>query len=123
YLQQYNANVQYELFKDWLFEAAYVGTRGEHLFRQVGINQARLASPQNPVVNDLTGPITTTTPANAAARAPFQGVSVNGFFQNQSTAQSSYNSLQTSLTKRFSKGVQFLAAYTYAKSIDNASGQ
>ncbi|MFN7948443.1 MAG: carboxypeptidase-like regulatory domain-containing protein [Blastocatellia bacterium] len=124
YLHQYNANVQYELFRDWLFEAAYVGTRGLNLFRQVAINQARLASAQNPITNDVTGAvINTTTPANAALRAPFSGVSTNGFFQNQSTAQSSYNSLQASLTKRFSKGVQFLASYTYAKSIDNASGQ
>lgn len=124
YLHQYNANVQYELFKDWMFEAAYVGTRGLNLFRQVAINQARLASTQNKITNDVTGAvIDTTTAANAALRAPFQGVSTNGFFQNQSTAQSSYNSLQGSLTKRFSKGVQFLAAYTFAKAIDNASGQ
>src|SRR5581483_6307525 len=124
YLHQYNFNVQYEVLRDWMFEAAYVGTRGVNLFRQVAINQARLASAQNPITNDVTGAvINTTTPANAALRAPFSGVGINGFFQNQSTAQSSYNSLQASLTKRFSGGLQFLAAYTYAKSIDNASGQ
>ena len=42
--------------------------------------------------------------------------------QGQSTAQSTYNSLQMSLTKRLSRGLQFLASYTYSKSIDNASG-
>ena len=57
-----------------------------------------------------------------ALRAPFQGVEVGSFLQIQSTAQSTYNSLQISLTRRFSKGMQFLASYTYAKSIDNASG-
>jgi hypothetical protein len=124
YLHQYNANVQYEIAKDLLLEVGYVGTRGLNLFRQVAINQARLASAQSPVVNEVTGAsITTNAPGNAAARAPFQGVGVNNFSLNQSTAQSSYNSLQTSLTKRFSQGVQFLASYTWAKSIDNASGQ
>lgn len=124
YLHQYNASVQYEVAKDWLAEVAYVGTRGLNLFRQVAINQAPLASEQKPITNAVTGQvITTTTPANAALRAPFQGVGINGFFQNQSTAQSSYHSLQASMTKRFSKGVQALAAYTWAKSIDNASGQ
>jgi hypothetical protein len=124
YLHQYNTSVQYELVKDTLLEVAYVGTRGLNLFRQVGINQARLASTQSPIINEVTGAvITTNTPANASLRAPFQGVSVNGFFQNQSTAQSTYHSLQTSLTKRFSHGLQFLASYTWAKSIDNASGQ
>lgn len=124
YLHQYNANVQYQLAKDLLFEAGYVGTRGLNLFRQVAINQARLASTASPIVNEATGAtITTNTPANAALRAPFQGVGINNFSLNQSTAQSNYNSLQTSLTKRFSGGVQFLASYTWAKSIDNASGQ
>ncbi len=129
YIQQYNGSVQYELFRNYLVELAYVGTRGVNLFRQIGINQARLATAASPVVNQavLTGGmptvVTTNTPGNAALRAPIQGASLNGFFQNQSTAQSNYNSLQTSLTKRFSSGLSFLASYTFAKSIDNASGQ
>ncbi len=124
YMHQYNINAQYEVFKNYLFEVGYVGTRGRNLFRQVGINQARLATPSNPITNAVTGAvITTNTPANAALRAPFQGVSINGFFQNQSTASSHYNSLQASLTRRFANGLQFLASYTLAKSEDNASGQ
>lgn len=124
YLQQYNVSGQYELAKDYLLEVAYVGTHGVNLFRQLAINQAPLVATGSSITNPVTGAvITTNTPANAAARAPFQGVSINGFFQNQSTAQSKYNALQMSLTKRMSKGVQFLASYTLAKSIDNGSGQ
>jgi len=125
YIQQYNADVQYALGRDLLFEAAYVGTRGLNLIRDLAINQARLASPQHPIINDVTGQIiTTNTPAatNVALRAPYQGVEVGSFLQIQSTAQSTYNSLQMSLTRRLSKGLQFLASYTYAKSLDNASG-
>ena len=123
YFHQYNISVQYELVKDMMVEVAYVGTRGLNLFRNVAINQARLASPQNPIINDVTGEvITANTPENAGLRAPFQGVETSVFFQNQTTAQSTYNSLQVSLTKRLSKGVQLLASYTYAKSMDNASG-
>jgi len=123
YMQQYALSVQHEASRDLLLEIAYVGTRGLNLFRQVAINQARLASPQNPITNDVTGAvITTNTPANAQLRAPFQGVSITGFSQNQTTAQSSYHSLQLSMTKRLSRGLQFLASYTYAKSLDNASG-
>lgn len=124
FLHQYNTSLQYQLAKDLLLEVGYVGTRGLNLFRQVAINQARLASPQAPIINEATGAtITTNAPGNAAARAPYQGVGINNFALNQSTAQSSYNSLQTSLTKRFAHGLQFLASYTWAKSIDNASGQ
>src|SRR3989442_8780633 len=111
--------------RNLLFEVAYAGTRGLNLIRDLAINQARLASPQHPIVNAVTGQIiTTNTPAaaNVALRAPYQGVEVGGFLQIQSTAQSSYNSLQMSLTRRLSKGLQFLASYTYAKSLDNASG-
>jgi hypothetical protein len=123
-LHQYNTNVQYELVKDLMLEVAYVGTRGLNLFRQIAINQAPLATAQRPIINQVTGAsFTANTPADAQLRAPFQGVGINGFFQNQSTAQSSYNSLQVSLTKRFSRGLQFLTSYAWAKSIDNASGQ
>ncbi len=124
YLHQYNFGAQFELHKNYLLEVGYVGTTGANLFRQIGINQARLASTANPITNAVTGAvITTNTPANASLRAPFQGVSINGFFQNQSTGDSRYNSLQMSLTRRFAKGLQFLASYTLARSTDNASGQ
>ncbi len=129
YFQQYNASVQHAMSKDMTVEIAYVGSRGLNLFRDVGINQARLASPQNPIVNEVLralslpgAVITTNTPGNAQLRAPFQGASTITFRQSQTTAQSSYNSLQMSLTRRLSKRLQFLAAYTYAKSIDNSSG-
>ena len=131
YFHQYNASVQYALRKDLVLEVAYVGARGVNLLRNVGINQARLASPQQPIINDVTGAIiTTNTFANAQLRAPFQGVALSsagasqvpGFGQTQTTAQSNYNSLQISATKRLSKGLQFLAAYTFSKSIDNSSG-
>ena len=128
YVQQYNLGAQTEISKDMVLEIAYVGTRGLKLLRQVAINQARLASIQRPISNDVTGAIiTTNTPGNAQLRAPFQGVatsnSANGFIQDQTTAQSSYNSLQLSLTRRLSRGLQLQASYTFSKSIDNASGQ
>ncbi|MGI9066334.1 MAG: hypothetical protein ACR2HX_08020, partial [Pyrinomonadaceae bacterium] len=120
----YNASLQYALSQDLLLEVAYVGTRGHNLFRNVRINQARLASTQQPIVNAVTGQvITTNTPDNATLRAPYQGADIAGFQQFQYTAESAYNSLQMSLTQRLSKGLQLLASYTYAKSLDNASGQ
>jgi hypothetical protein len=123
YFQQYNTSIQYAVRRNLLLEVAYVGTRGINLFRNVGINQARLANPQHPVINDVTGDkITTNTPANAPLRAPFQGANTTTFGQRQTTAQSSYNSLQSSVTRRLSRGLQLLAAYTYSKSIDNGSG-
>ena len=123
YVYQYNLSLESALRKDLVFQAAYVGASGRKLFRQVAINQARLASPQNPVTNAVTGAVfTSNSPSDAPLRAPLQGVSINGFSLNESSADSSYNSLQLSVTARPSNRAQFLAAYTYAKSIDNASG-
>jgi hypothetical protein len=125
YIQQYNLSFQYELSGGLFLELAYVGTRGVNLIRDPAINQARLASPQNPIINAVTGQVITTNRPdanNVALRAPYQGVEVGGFLQIQSTAQSTYNSAQINLSKRLSKGSQFLVSYTFAKSIDNASG-
>lgn len=125
YVQQYNVSLQYEFPRALLLEVAYVGTRGVNLIRDPAINQARLANPQNPIINAVTGQVITTNrpdATNVALRAPYQGVEVGGFLQIQSTAQSTYNSAQVNVTRRLSKGLQFLAAYTFAKSIDNASG-
>jgi hypothetical protein len=44
-----------------------------------------------------------------------------GIFAQDTIASSAYNSLQVSLDKRFARGLQFTAAYTYSKSIDEAS--
>jgi hypothetical protein len=124
YFQQYNASVQYAAGRNLLLEVAYVGTRGLNLPRLIALNQARLASPQRPIVNEVTGAvITTNTPQNAQLRAPFQGVSIVNFSQSQNTAQSTYNALQISLTRQLPQGLRFLASYTYAKAIDNTSGR
>jgi hypothetical protein len=124
YIHQFNGSVQFSLETNTVFEAAYVGTRGINLFRQYAINQAHLASGERPIVNVVTGlPIVDNTPANAQLRAPYQGVTVGAnFSQNRAAAQSTYHSLQASLSRRFSAGVQFLASYTLSKSIDTASG-
>ena len=45
----------------------------------------------------------------------------SSIFAQDTIAGSSYNSLQASLEKRFSHGLQFSAAYTFSKSIDEAS--
>jgi Carboxypeptidase regulatory-like domain len=56
------------------------------------------------------------------AGCPPDGVPVfSSIFAQDVVANSNYNSLQASLEKRFAHGLQFLAAYTWAKSIDNAS--
>jgi hypothetical protein len=122
YFQQFNASVQYEILRDTMLQVAYVGSRGLRLYRTANINQARIASFDHPITNSVTGEvITSNTNDNAALRAPLQGVDPGAFSLNQSSGQSTYHSLQVTLNRRFSHGLQFAAAYTYSKSMDNTS--
>jgi hypothetical protein len=58
----------------------------------------------------------------SGANCPPDGVPVfSSIFAQNVVANSAYNSLQASLEKRFSHGLQFLAAYTWSKSMDDAS--
>ena len=124
HFQQYNASVEYELARSIALQIAYVGTRGTRLFRQLAINQAHIASTNHPVVNAVTGEgITVNTDDNAPLRAPIQGAETgqNFFTLNQTNGKSTYHSLQASLARHLSHGLQFQASYTFSKSIDNAS--
>jgi hypothetical protein len=56
------------------------------------------------------------------AGCPVDGLPVfSSIFQQGTISSSAYNGLQASLEKRFSHGLQFNFAYTFAKSIDYAS--
>ena len=122
YYQQFNGGVQYEVFHDTVLQVAYAGSRAVRLFRSVTVNQARIASRNLPITNPVTGEvITANTFENAPLRAPMQGVDPGFFSLNQSTAQSTYDSLQATLNRRLSRGLQLSLAYTFSKSIDDTS--
>lgn len=110
YVQQYNANIQWELFRDYLLEVGYVGSKGTKLLQIVSLNQPVYNRAANVFVAPL-GPALST-----------QKMVANGIQQTQTSANSRYNSLQISMTKRYSRGLQFLAAYTLGKSNDYYSG-
>jgi hypothetical protein len=122
YFQQFNGSVQYAITRDMALQAAYVGSRGVRLYRQVNINQAPIASLDHPIKNAVTGEIITeNTVENAPLRAPLQGVDPGVFSLNSASGQSTYHSLQVVLNQRLSRGLQFSASYTFSKSIDNTS--
>ena len=106
YVQQYNLGVQYEVARNWLVDVSYVGSVGHKLFRLRDINQGL-------------------APGGSGLLSPgLSSLAAQGFGAHvvQSSADSSYNSLQAGLTKRLSFGLQFLLAYTYSHSLDEYSG-
>jgi len=103
---QWNLSVQRQLPGDVLVEADYIGTAGVDLIRNRQINPA------------VFGPGATTASTNARRIYAPNFASVN---QIENSANSHYHSLQLSANKRFSRGLSFLASYTWSKAIDNGS--
>lgn len=120
--QQWNLSIEHSLPRGWMMDVAYVGTKGTHLTAMLDPLQARLASPQAPiVVQDIFGNtynITQNTQLNVGARAPILGLNPRGYFQYANSATSRYNSLQATVAHRMSKGLGFQGAYTFSRSID-----
>lgn len=166
YVQQWNLGVQYEISRDFLVEARYVGTRGTKLLQAVSFaqgydlndpgvpdfmferfNQAYVAagSPNgalNPGAtarargvgkafgfpNATLSGLVDYNLANAGGsvitfegRSPYLGFDVPEAILLGNSAYSNYHSGQLTLSKRFSRGLQFNLAYTYSKAMDNSS--
>ena len=105
-VQQWNLSLQREFFGSYVVTAAYVGTKGNHLY---------VNADANPAVY-IPGASTT---ANQNARRPLAPHYTN-MPVNYSAGNSNYHSLQLSLNKRLSRSFTILAAYTWGKTSDDA---
>jgi hypothetical protein len=104
YVQSWHFGVQRELAHDLLLDVGYVGNRGVHLYQLADYNQA-----------------TPNLPGKSLSLAARRPVSAYGIIQvafNESN--STYNSLQVKLEKRFSDGLSLLNSFAWSKAIDIA---
>jgi len=143
YVQQFNVDLQRELPWGFFVDAAYAGSRGVHLSNpnNVSINNipdsfyaqaAQQEAAKQPVtiiqqipnpfvgITTVSGLNPTQNPTIAAGQLdrPFPeytGMSLVG----DGCCGSNYNSFQLTVTKRFTTGGSFLAAYTNAKLLSN----
>jgi Carboxypeptidase regulatory-like domain/TonB dependent receptor len=125
YTQQWHMGLEYQLPHDTVLEVSYGGSRGLKLFAFYNGNQAVPTAdptiptaprrPANDAAPGAPGPCTVATPDNCN---PALDTTIGTF---RSNTQSNYNSLQVRLEKRFSHGLQYEAAYTFAHALDNAS--
>jgi hypothetical protein len=97
-----NTTVQRALTNSVSAQIAYVLTSGSHLQSGVGANN-----------------VTQLLPADAASVVPFPDFG-HGSSYHTTTGRSIYNGLQTKLEKQLSNGLQFVAAYTWSKTISDA---
>jgi hypothetical protein len=99
YIQQWNYTMEREI-GSILLGASYVGNKGTHLAQYLQRNQP------------APGPGLITT------RRPYQGYGT--ITEVESSGNSIYHGLLLKAEKRFSKGLSFLASYTFSKAIEDS---
>ena len=129
YIQDFTLGAEYQL-RSYVIALSYIGTKGTHLTKLVPIN------PVNPVKLAAMGAAPATSLADETARlAQFQqafglengvgNIRLDPHFDQvnlqASTSGSIYHSLQAEVRKSFTHGLQFQAAYTWSRAIDDAS--
>jgi outer membrane receptor protein involved in Fe transport len=107
YMMKWSLGVQQQLPLRIVLDSSYVGSRGLHLIYSENVNQ-----PQ-PTVQVANSSI------NVNAVRPYPGFSTITTYTTR--ADSVYHSLQLSGNRRFNNGFSLQVAYTFAKSIDNAT--
>lgn len=103
YVEMYNFDFQGDLTHGIMADIGYVGNQGHELPYTQDVNAA------------LPG-------AGEAGMAYSPYGITSPVFERGTGFNSNYNSLQVNLTKRFSQGVSFAAAYTYSKALDDGAG-
>ena len=118
-VQNFNLTIQRQLSDRTIFSLGYVGSIGRHevLTSEInpGINPAGCAASPACVASD---DLPTLFPGNYE----YPGNVFGSVGQVETVGISNYNSVQTSLERHFSHGLQFLVAYVYSKSMDDSSG-
>ena len=133
YSIQWNIGFQQVFWKDYTFEARYLGTRGVHLDLQDQIVAASpvtaanslptyTSMPSQAALNAL--PLTLNTLQGEPALLPFYanaGFTNHALTVDEPYGWSTYNGLALQLNRRFSKGLQLQGAYTWSHLIDNST--
>lgn len=128
YAMHYNLQYERQIANDYLLNVAYVGSRGVNLTRfrtpnggtnspTFPVDPLGIAFPNTPPAVSLP-PLSSTIQGVRAGR-PIPELGAFSVFD--SSASSTYHSMQVSLTKRFNQGNQFTAAYTWSHAIDDVS--
>jgi hypothetical protein len=104
--QQWNFNLQRELAPDYLFTAAYVGSKAARLPIRRELNPALFRAGA--------------TLANIDSRRIYAPAHAS-IISYENIINSTYHALQLSLNKRFSSGFTLLASYTLGRAIDGMS--
>ena len=115
YIESWNLVVERKLPANFLVSVGYVGTQTVHQFADLNINASQPGTGKfGQPLFCKTADFTTTPPTCPVPS--FGRTSDTLLFQGWLSAN--YHSLQTAITRQFSKGLMVKGAYTYSKAID-----
>ncbi|HEV2351049.1 MAG TPA: carboxypeptidase regulatory-like domain-containing protein [Terriglobia bacterium] len=109
-VHEWNLDVQRQLFTSWVLDIGYVGTRGLRLPFETDPNQPNNSNPAACL-------------ASPTGACPSLYPYLSGFSYTQSNGKSIYHALQVKMERHYARGLSFLGAYTYSKSIDTNSSE
>ncbi|MGA6958542.1 MAG: TonB-dependent receptor [Candidatus Acidiferrales bacterium] len=122
YMENYNLNIEQQISRKVMLQVGYVGSQGHRLFQFVDLNQPNQATI---TACDLGTLASCPTPGIYDYAVPRNyGNNPYGAFyimQEQSSAKSNYNSLQTSLRVNGWHGITSIVNYVWSHSLDTAS--
>ena len=134
YMENYNVNLQQQLSSKTVLLVSYVGSQGHHLFRFRDISQPNQATINASDVAVAQANVNTVNglpcfPAGGPGCGNSYGAPrtfdfpYGSFYimQEESTAKSNYNALQTSLRVNQWRGITSIVNYTWSHSQDTAS--
>ena len=143
YSETWTLGIQHTFAKKYVAEVRYVGTRGIHLPVQQRMNIASGVTPSNALPTYLSAPTqaqldalpnTLDGPGGLLDQSAFYGNGTGGFVPAyfnagfysdlvsfQPWGASRYNGLQTQLSRSFTNGLQFQAAWTWSHNFDNST--
>jgi hypothetical protein len=112
----WSLTIQRDIGFGTVIDAGYVGSVGRHLMWQRDLNPVPLGA------NFQSGNIDPTTRTAYAKPFLVPHKGYNNLIYREWGASSNYHSLQVTATRRFARGLQFGAAWTWSKAMDYNSG-
>ena len=130
YMENYNINFQQQLSSRMVLQVGYVGSHGHRLWRFFDLNQpsaATINACDLGLLDPATGCVAGSIQDFGSAARPFGAYGTGNPYasyyvlQENSSGQSNYNSIQTSLRISNWHGVTSIMNYVWSKSLDNSS--
>ena len=123
--QQWNLSIEHQLPAQMMLSVGYLGEHATHLMRAMSYFQRRLVG-----VDDCTsaqavflgGSSIPTCGSPYLAGDPVLYNAIGQISGTETDENASYNSLQVSLTKHVTQGLEFMLSYTYSKSLGDSVG-